>query len=820
MNIITMYPPQKDSPSTFLMGDISTTDTLITVSSAAILPQTFPYPLTLGVDKPITEVVMVTSIDPPSNQITIVRGDGALSWYAGTKVARVFNADDLQAVQSNLENVITQSNNNADDILELDSNLDSLTSVVGDSSNGLIKELNDEIARATTAESTETSRATSAESALDSNKINRSELPQIITDATNSSATATALTTTYTRYNASTQATSTFDRTTPLVTTSTVGLMTPEAYNEISSLRSDITALQQQGGLFIGVTFNTKADLDAYTIPSTTNVGDFTYILDDETHSDATTRYIYDGTSFVFGFIVNYDPVGIATSTTAGVVKSDSGVTDGKVFVETDGTMSVVGWDDISPSPYYGTSSSAAADDAKVVTTNNPDSFKLISGSQVIVNPTVTSTVAASTLNVNGTGDLPMRYRNAAITTSTGSIVWQANYPTLWVTDGTYWHFVSNSYLHTYSAMSITNANTGTSTTENTISPKVLTDEISAYAMYGTCATAAGTVEKAVTVVTPAPADLISLKAGMEITVQFTYANTASSPTLNVDSLGAKPIFFNGSALVLNDSWAAGQYIRFKYDGTNWNIISSDKISTSTPTSISGILKGDGSNIGSATVSTNTYGLSNTGNYISALTQTSTASGDGGAHTPAGSVNGTSLLYVIGYALYFGGVVGSSEYIITGYLLSGSIISNTSGTTVEDFVTMLNTMNMPANGQYKVALTAYNDTYNVGLDVHAILYNSTNLYFRCSLGSRLQFTLSGTTLNIGKATPYGINDIVFPRTTTGITWNINNYGTIYTAYTHNHTFTGTAVGNHTHTYDRTTGTSTAFSKQTVITGVS
>ena len=39
-----MYPPQKDSPSTFLTGDISATDTFIIVGNAGILPQTVPFP--------------------------------------------------------------------------------------------------------------------------------------------------------------------------------------------------------------------------------------------------------------------------------------------------------------------------------------------------------------------------------------------------------------------------------------------------------------------------------------------------------------------------------------------------------------------------------------------------------------------------------------------------------------------------------------------------------------------------------------------------------------------------------------------------------
>lgn len=57
---------------------------------------------------------------------------------------------------------------------------------------------------------------------------------------------------------------------------------------------------------------------------------------------------------------------------------------------------------------------------------------------------------------------------------------------------------------------------------------------------YGTCSTAASTAAK---VVTCADFDLVS---GTTIMVKFSYANSASTPTLNVNGKGAKNIFNNG----------------------------------------------------------------------------------------------------------------------------------------------------------------------------------------------------------------------------------------------------------------------------------
>lgn len=343
MNLRTMYPPQKDSPSTFIQGDISATDIYIVVGNSDILPQEVPYPLTLGIDKTLTETVIVTEVGQGNNQLTVTRQQGSLAWLAGTKVARVFNAADLLTLQQNVTDVVNQSNTNQENIITHDDAITALEETVGNESSGLVKELADEITRAMDAETTETNRAMAAEATINAAKPSRTELPQIITDW-EPLANGTEMLITLTRYNANTKTTSTYTRVIPLVSDSSVGLMTPEAYEEVNSLRNDVNALQQQGGRFIGVSFATKADLDAYIIPSTVKIGDFTYVLDDETHEDATTRYIYDGTIFDFAYIIDYDPIGIATSDIAGIVKSDNGSTDGKIFVEIDGTMSVIGW--------------------------------------------------------------------------------------------------------------------------------------------------------------------------------------------------------------------------------------------------------------------------------------------------------------------------------------------------------------------------------------------------------------------------------------------------------------------------------------------
>lgn len=85
--------------------------------------------------------------------------------------------------------------------------------------------------------------------------------------------------------------------------------------------------------------------------------------------------------------------------------------------------------------------------------------------------------------------------------------------------------------------------------------------------LYATCDTAAGTVAK----VASLAAGSLSLKAGATVAVKFTYANTASSPTLNIAGTGAKAMYIQG---VRDAYWTAGATVTFTYDGINWRVAS------------------------------------------------------------------------------------------------------------------------------------------------------------------------------------------------------------------------------------------------------
>lgn len=90
---------------------------------------------------------------------------------------------------------------------------------------------------------------------------------------------------------------------------------------------------------------------------------------------------------------------------------------------------------------------------------------------------------------------------------------------------------------------------------------------------YGTCATAQGTAAKVVVCPEFTGADLT---AGTLLFVDFTAANTASNPTMNVNGTGAKIIYRYGTtrpSTSAASSWNAGSVVAFIYDGAAWTMV-------------------------------------------------------------------------------------------------------------------------------------------------------------------------------------------------------------------------------------------------------
>lgn len=117
----------------------------------------------------------------------------------------------------------------------------------------------------------------------------------------------------------------------------------------------------------------------------------------------------------------------------------------------------------------YGTSTTAASTTEKVVSI--PEITTLNSGQIIVVSPTKTASVANLTIKLNNFTAYPILYAGDAITTSTDSIVWNANQPSAFIFNGTNWLFLchgrdSNT---TYSTMSVAEGVTGTATSNRSL---------------------------------------------------------------------------------------------------------------------------------------------------------------------------------------------------------------------------------------------------------------------------------------------------------------------------------------------------------------
>lgn len=249
----------------------------------------------------------------------------------------------------------------------------------------------------------------------------------------------------------------------------------------------------------------------------------------------------------------------------------------------------------------YAVCSTAAGTAAKTVTISG---FRLFTGSVAYIKFAVKNTAANPTLNISGTGAKAIWYQGAAIS----SAYLNANRTYAFVYDGSVYQLIGdintdtqysagtgltksgNTFRHAnYGSASIagpeandspdyggtipvpqvtTNAqghvtaleersitlpaaptsvsgNAGTATklaTARTIDG-VSFNGSAAITHYGTCSTAAGTAAKTV-----ACAGFAKV-TGARICVGFAVTNTASSPTLNVNSTGAAPIYYRGSAI-------------------------------------------------------------------------------------------------------------------------------------------------------------------------------------------------------------------------------------------------------------------------------
>ena len=209
----------------------------------------------------------------------------------------------------------------------------------------------------------------------------------------------------------------------------------------------------------------------------------------------------------------------------------------------------------------YGTCETTAATRAKAVACEN---FALRTGATVSVRFTYSNSAASPTLNVNGTGAMPIQLNGAAIPEGAW---WKAGETVTFVYDGTNWVVTDGAAM----AQIVTNRN-DISTLTNTAQQFDLSLKSHAETLTQLKATYCTSVTAASTTAKVASCENFALRTGAIVSVRFTYSNTAANPTLNVNGTGAKPIRLNGSALPEANWWKAGDLVTLVYDGAAWSV--------------------------------------------------------------------------------------------------------------------------------------------------------------------------------------------------------------------------------------------------------
>lgn len=189
---------------------------------------------------------------------------------------------------------------------------------------------------------------------------------------------------------------------------------------------------------------------------------------------------------------------------------------------------------------------------------------------------------------------------------------------------------------------------------------------------YGVCSTSASASEKIVN------CSNFILTLGAKITVKFTVTNIAGNPTLNVNSTGAKSIYYRGNPI--NASYlAANRTYTFIYNGSQYDLIGD--IDTNTTYYITSVICTTSASTAAKVGTTSYYNLSNNRYFTVMLSQGNTTAS---ALTLNINGNGAKPIYINGsassssnytlpaglYQVYYN---GSGYYFRTDNVIQGTI---------------------------------------------------------------------------------------------------------------------------------------------------
>lgn len=208
-------------------------------------------------------------------------------------------------------------------------------------------------------------------------------------------------------------------------------------------------------------------------------------------------------------------------------------------------TWTTQDYDYSANAPFYGTCATTASTAQKEVTTYG---FNFSIGSILGVHFSTANTAATPTLRLNSSGNARSIYVGNSTPNATDNVLkWSANTTVYFMWDGTNFRYI-------------------TSVSAGTVEPSR-----GANTWYGTSAVAAATQAKTSTI------NNFVLTKGSLASIKFTYANTYTSAkiTLNINSTGAKDVYYNGTVTSSTNTllWNAGEVLTFMYDGTGYQYI-------------------------------------------------------------------------------------------------------------------------------------------------------------------------------------------------------------------------------------------------------
>ncbi len=316
-----------------------------------------------------------------------------------------------------------------------------------------------------------------------------------------------------------------------VLSSSLATVATTGAYSDLTgtpTIPSKTSDLTNDSGFITGINSSDVTAALGYTPYNSTNPDGFIT-------SSALAPYALSSSLATVATSGDYDDLSnkptIPTVNDATITFTQGGTTKGTITLNqsSDATIALDagGGGTTIPNPAYGTSSTAAATAQKVVSI--PAITELNVGQVIMIRPSTTSTVASSTIKLNNFTAYPMRYNNAAISTSTDSTVWGANFISSFMFDGTYWQFIGHGIDSntTYSAMSVSEGTTGTATNSRTVRADYLKQIIQ-----GTKLTSLSTADNSAVVATDSILTGIGkLQAQLNGTVQID-DTTASSSTV------------------------------------------------------------------------------------------------------------------------------------------------------------------------------------------------------------------------------------------------------------------------------------------------